>query len=306
VASLNVAAQVTVKASPRFVPPGAPSTVAVTVAPAAKGGRLALQRAVGSGWKTVAHGSLGRHSAKTWTLRSGHHPGTEGYRVVRAKSSTNLGATSKAAKVTVENHGPGRASDHAFLFFKGHNVRDVIRWNPCQAIHYRINSSEAPKNGLADAQEAIRRVAQASGLSFAYDGTTHAIPQGHGHQAAPLVIAWAKPNQTDLPVDKTEDGAGGGRVVLGSKPRVIQGWAVLLAHEKEVRPGFGRGHTVGALLLHEIGHAVGLDHSNGASQIMYPVSQAGRAAAIYGAGDYKGLQILGSRSHGCTTEIHAG
>ena len=75
----------------------------------------------------------------------------------------------------------------------------VVRWNPCQAIHYRVNTTYAPKGVgvLTDLKAAIARLHKATGLTFVYDGPTKVIPQvGYGTHAQPghflpLVVAWA-------------------------------------------------------------------------------------------------------------------
>jgi len=48
--------------------------------------------------------------------------------------------------------------------------------------------------------------------------------------------------------------------------------------------------------MHELGHAVGLDHTTDATQIMYPTLT--RKPARWGTGDRRGLAYLG-RSRGC-------
>ena len=61
-------------------------------------------------------------------------------------------------------------------------------------------------------------------------------------------------------------------------------------------------------MLHEFGHAFGLDHSNGADEIMYwqagnGVYPDGYFRGLYGAGDLKGLDTNGL-GQGCFRSVH--
>lgn len=47
-----------------------------------------------------------------------------------------------------------------------------------------------------------------------------------------------------------------------------------------------------AVILHELGHLVGLDHVTAPKQVMYPETQL--VSTSLGAGDLTGLSLLGS------------
>ena len=188
----------------------------------------------------------------------------------------------------------------------------VIRWNPCTTIHYRVNLALAPAGALADVKAAVARLQRATGMTFVYSGTTRVVPQQSFASTAqpghwpPLTIAWATPATSDL-LTPGDAGIGGifsdvwfsrdGRV---NPLQVVSGFVVMNAqHNRAYRSGFGPGATRGEVLLHELGHAVGLQHVRDRAQIMYPAAIA-RPAAAYGKGDLAGLRRVG-RAAGCIT-----
>ena len=190
----------------------------------------------------------------------------------------------------------------------------VARWNPCAAIHYRANLRYAPPGALRDVSAAVGRVSSLTGITFVYDGTTTVIPQrGYGSNATPTyapptVIAWAK----------TGTGAGSSNVLTsgalgvgGSSgiswvdatgaahaARSVTGSVVINAQYNAVLPGgFAtvRGGARGGVLLHELGHVLGLDHVTDTTQEMNPTAID---RSSYGNGDVAGLRKLGV-SAGC-------
>ena len=114
---------------------------------------------------------------------------------------------------------------------------------------------------------------------------------------ADVAVAWATPRQ--VPGLAGSVVGLGGYAGVGGSPhwtRITQGYVVLDSTSTRA-PGFaGRRSTRGMTLLHELGHAVGLDHVRDPRQVMYPVMLP--RPAQYASGDLLGLKAVGA-SRGC-------
>ncbi|MGH8889844.1 MAG: matrixin family metalloprotease [Acidothermaceae bacterium] len=210
---------------------------------------------------------------------------------------------------------PAKAGSAYTVFTNSNNT--VVRWNPCAPIHYAVNVAAAsdPSGATRDVQAAISRVASATGLTFVFDGETSVVPTkawlDAGNQAASgstaLVIAWASAGsgsgQSDL-FGNDADGEGGwwesGTSADGTHWvwQIKRGFVVIdPSGVRGYASGFGIGETRGDLLMHELGHAVGLGHAADQDEVMFPVISSS-STATWGAGDLAGLARVG-KAAGC-------
>lgn len=275
--------------------------------------KVHLQKLVGQTWRTVESASTsGRFSLTLPTDDAGINT----YRVTVPATSTHRARNSRAFTV-----GVGRGA----IASTGYLASPPVRWDPCTVVGYRVNVSGAPAGALADVKAAMAAASAATGVSFRYLGTTDLVP-GTRSSSAPdpypagtdIVIAYTTPGRSAL-LDESRDAIGVGGVFYtratqsaGGKSwhQAVQGY-VVLDSTASLPGGFGSGRTTGTpgtwgqVLMHEIGHVVGLDHpGNGdQEQIMYPATT--RKPAEWGAGDLAGLYRLGAAS-GCFAAPGAG
>lgn len=194
---------------------------------------------------------------------------------------------------------PGKPADAPFKPV-GEEGGSPVRWDSCTPIRYVVRRQAGPTHGFEMVQEALQRTANASGLRFQFEGFTdqllddwQADPNAAG--TADVWIGWAFDDEVPRLGPQTEDsyvaGVGGPSWQSGN-PRILSGSAVLRA-DTTLDHRFGAGQTYGNVLLHEIGHMVGLDHSDSTADIMYPETSADTPES-WGPGDLAGLYALGS------------
>jgi hypothetical protein len=161
-----------------------------------------------------------------------------------------------------------------------------------EPIAYYLRTGVGPDDAYPMVGAALQEVADASGLSFRFDGTftdLTEIRDDHGG----IWIAFVDPVDVGVGADfglgHGTLGHGGVRVV----DDVVVGGRAVVGNDGEAAPGFGPGHTLGSVLLHEIGHAMNLSHVDVQTELMYPVSTT-LSPSTFGSGDRMGLWLLGS------------
>jgi hypothetical protein len=197
--------------------------------------------------------------------------------------------------------GPG------FLFLDRTDQGAPTRWNPCEPIHYVVNASLAPQGSIGDVHEAVRRISSATGIAFVYEGLTDEEattyreifqPDRYGKRWAPVLIAWADPGDSDIPFEHDHHVAAGVAVPVIPPTRFedvyVSGWIALNADDPNL-PGFDLPGQQGPVILHELGHLMGLGHVHTVGELMHP---SGGGVVDLGPGDREGLRELGA-SGGC-------
>lgn len=211
--------------------------------------------------------------------------------------------TADAGLVAAAPPVPLPAADGPYAFLLTTDTRAPVRWDPCRPIPLVVNFAGAPPDADDILSAALDATSQATGLRFVVEGGTGEAPtpdraahqpDRYGDRWAPVLVAWASESEyPDLagdrvgisaPVAVDPPGAPTMRYVTGSV--VIEaGWFETLSSTD-----LGRRQAV-AVLQHELGHLVGLDHVDDPLQLMSPVY---RSVPDWSAGDLAGLAVAGS------------
>ena len=192
----------------------------------------------------------------------------------------------KSGDVTVKRTYKPKGSNAHLLMF-GHTAR----YNACTPIRYAVNTSQMPRWAKGEIRFALREVSSATGLRFAAAGTTNHVPFARKENAYPtnidLVFAFSDP--------KTVPGLIGSTMGLGgasSSGNVIFDGRVTLDVTQKASHDVWR-----EIVLHEVGHAMGLGHVGDRRQVM---RSGARGITRYQKGDLVGLAALGAGAGACT------
>jgi hypothetical protein len=205
---------------------------------------------------------------------------------------------------------PRRKVDGRFRFLE--RVGGVpVRWDPCQTITYAINADDADSPIAPDLRRALQRVTEVTGIRFESVGTTR---EGflHAYQRmrfarvirrAELILIWVDHDdyreilrrlhdpRPSIAFAKTMKG------LYANRDQYFGGIIVMDDDATSVR-GFGSTYAHGAVLLHELGHIMGLDHVKDPDQLMYSGRNPRWNLHDFGPGDLEGLRLLGEDA-GC-------
>lgn len=235
--------------------------------------------------------------------------------IVTRAVSTAAAAVLLGAGLAVLPSGAAQASSAAshYKLSKAtlpNGAKKTLRWNPCTTITYKVNVAAVPSawraKALAETKTAFKKLHTATGITFKYSGTTTKVPKTTNLSKLPadITVAFTTPSKTDYDLSGNTLGQGGYQYAWWSKSSggygaaIVDGFVVLdTADMAGLKKGFGKGQTQGNVILHELGHVMGLRHVKDSTQQMYPTLKTS-APNGYAVGDRAGLKKVG-RKAGC-------
>lgn len=212
--------------------------------------------------------------------------------VVRRTGSSRPGASASFRVVVAapsECAAPGPRDMYSLLGNPGDH------WDSSKTIGWKYNPANGYAGALDDWVTAFDRISTSSGLRFSYQGVTDLVAWRDDMRASgtQLVVSWATPSQVPgLAGPPVGVGGQGGTYFEGSTVEYLYG-GVALDSTETLRLGFATNGapTWGQVMVHELGHVVGLGHFQNDTQIMNPA--VGPTNHVLGAGDLEGLRVLG-------------
>lgn len=177
-----------------------------------------------------------------------------------------------------------------------------VTFSPCRPIHFVIRPDMSPPNGEKIILDAIREVSNRTGLHFIYDGTTDEAPsleregyqpERYGDRWVPVLFAWTTPEETP--------GMSGEEVGEATTYQLVRenGFSTYVTGQvivdvsglENLKRDYGK-NIIEAIVLHEVGHLVGLGHTSSKDNLMFHETRVGLTE--FGPGDITGLARLGS------------
>lgn len=150
-----------------------------------------------------------------------------------------------------------------------------IGWHKCSAVTYSVNAADAPSGYAADLSEAIANVKSATGLKLV-----------EVSNSGDITIQWDPSLYDPKPGTSGEAGVTNFEVTTDLSGSSATSAEVRLSSHLDTGSAPGVGEE--PVLLHELGHAVGLGHFAG-PVVMNPLD---RGFASFQRGDLAGLTRL--------------
>ena len=172
--------------------------------------------------------------------------------------------------------------------------KEPVAYDPCRVIEVAVNPEGAPDDYDELVDTAIERTGDATGLRFVRVGTTDDRDFSRRAGIAsrpPVLVAWATSEEVpDLEGDIAGIGGSAAMDAGTGRLRYVTGIVVL---DQDTFGDFEDDEQplAQAIMDHEFGHLVGLDHVDDPGELM---NDGNVGVTTYGPGDREGLARLGS------------
>lgn len=162
-----------------------------------------------------------------------------------------------------------------YTFERCSSSNDPVGWPRCSQVTYSVDPAAVSLGYLPDLKQAIGQLSVATGLRLV-----------QVDRAPNISISFDPSLYAPAPGTSGEAGVTEYRVAAGVNGAHATSAAVRVS--SHLRPGSSPGVGVRPVMLHELGHAVGLGHYSGAV-VMNPLD---RGFSAYQAGDLAGFRAL--------------
>lgn len=230
-----------------------------------------------------------------------------GFAVILSQSDVGASAL-RALGRTPERLAPAPSAPtgqgpYSYLQTQPGKPADPVTYSPCERIEVVVNRDLEPAGAEGLVEEAVARVAGATGLVIAVTGETSERPtenrrtsdrDRYGRGWSPVLVAWSSPDETRA-LEGDVVGIGGSVAVgtgLSRRMGYVTGSVVLDAPAAaQILTRVDGRRQLRAIVLHELGHLVGLGHVDDPMELM---AKENTGRFDFGPGDLEGLAEMGS------------
>lgn len=189
------------------------------------------------------------------------------------------------------------ASSEPTYAFLATNGDQPVTYTSCRPIQVAVYPAGGPGDAEALVREAVQQMRSATGLDLVVIGSYggHApnwnFEAGPTHPEDPISVSWQTGEAIAELTDHTA-GLGGSRTVSapGGNQRYVAGTIALSSDYYGELALRGDHDQALAVLLHEFGHVLGLDHVDSPTELMH---HDNLGQSTLGPGDLQGLRLLG-------------